>query len=267
MDIPSLQTFGSTLPTNQWSALCDAAIYSAATSGTRAWRDSTMPSHIVAAGVDLATLETYGGDRCVVENFTREIDLSATSLNGWDGNGSISADMWVYLWLLAQDPDSQRIARQWAFIASANSAAPTVAAEWTHKRLISAARIESGWQVVPFRHSGKRYQFSGRRLVAKYTSARSRAAQSLAAAVPPQAEIAEISLLSDVTSGSLTIEAYTTNHGTPMYSAWAASGKNGEASGSIWCLNQSIDTVVTMSGTASGSLFVTGFRWPEDTEP
>ncbi len=271
MDLASLPHIGKTLPSELWSSLCDAAIYSAATSGTRAWRDTTMAQGILAAGVDLAALEDGSGNRLVVQNFARELDLNTVGSNGWDGNSTISADMWVYLWLIAQDPDDDRIAAQWAFLASASSTAPTMPTGWTHKRLISAARIESdggsGWQIAPFRHSGRLYQYSGRRLVVEYTAARTQTAQSLAAAVPPQVELAEVSLLSSVTSGSLTIEAYTTGASTPVWGAWAYSTKKGEAAGPIYCPSQSIDTAITMSGTASGSLIVTGFRWPEGAEP
>jgi hypothetical protein len=271
VDVPSLPVVGKTLPPDFWTAFCAAAVYSAKPSRTRAWRDSTMPHGIMGAGADLQTLEDASGNRCVVENFARELDLNTEGINGWDGNTVISADMWAYIWFLAKDPDNQGIAKQWAFIASASDSAPTVDAAWTHKKLISAGRIESdggsGWAIVPFRHLGTRYEYSGRRLVTEYTAARAQAAQSLAAAVPPQSELANISLLSDVTSGTLTIEAFTTGMSNPMHSAWAGGAKKGEAGGPIYCPNQSIDTAVSMTATATGSLFVVSFYWPEDKEP
>jgi hypothetical protein len=219
----------------------------------------------------LAVLEDGDGNRCVVENFAREIDLDVAGLDGWDEAGSVSADMWVYLWLIAQDPDHQGVASQWGFLASASHGAPSLPSGWTHKRLVSAARTESdgsgGWSTAPFRHAGGLYEFSGRRLVASYSAARTQAAQSLATAVPIGVESVEISLQSSVTSGSLNIEAYTPGASNPMWSAWAGTAKSGEASGPIYCPGRIIDTAVTMSGTATGSVYVTGFRWPEDVEP
>lgn len=270
MDLPIIPTIGGTLTPELWAALCDAAVYSVRASGARAWRDSTMPSGVLGAGVDIAALEDSSGNRCVVENFGRELDLNTVGLNGWDGGGSIAADMWVYLWLIAQDPDNRRVASQWAFLASASHAAPTVAAEWTHKRLISAARIESagsGWSVVAFRHSRDRYEYSGRRLVAAYSGARSLAAQSLAAAVPPMAVMASLALVASATTGTLQIAAYTIGSANSMHSAWAYAGKRGEDAGPIYCPGQSIGTAVTTTGTGTSSLYVTGFEWPEGAEP
>lgn len=271
MELPSLPPIGETLSQEYWLALLDAAVYSAENSGTRAWRDSTMPQGILGAGVDMAVLEDASGQRCVVENFARELDLNAAGLNGWDGGGSINADMWAFIWLIAQDAGNWRVASQWAFLASASYTTPNVPSGWTHKRLISAARIESdgsgGWGLAPFRHSGDRYEYSGRRLVAAYSGVRTKAAQTLSSAVPPLANLAHVALISEAATGTLEIAAHTTGASNSMHSAWSYANKRGEDAGPIHCPNQTIDTAVTTTGGGTGSLYVTGYEWPEGAKP
>jgi len=271
VELPSFPIITTELEPCIYEAMRAWAVYSVSASGIRARREATMQAKRLEVGIDAAALEDADGKRCVVENFAREVDLDVVGLNGWDGSANLSPDIWAFLWLIAKDPGELKIADQWAFLASPSNNAPALPAGWTHKRLVSAARIESdggsNWQIAPFRHSGGLYEYSGRRLVAVYSAVRIQAAQSLATAIPPGIELAEISLLSAVTSGSLQIMAFTTGAANPMWSAWAATGKRGEAAGPVYCPNQSIDTSVTISGTATGSLFVTGFRWPENVEP